>query len=291
MYQVRNSGERKDDGSMHPYRRTLFPAFTAFFIFLFFGTPFAEELPWIEHPIKQGETLEAIADKYGVESSCIKWANEIQCSEAALEKELNLVPRDGALLIETLAEVRARRNGETTMGLYIREDTDFEPAKLTRLKEPVSDHPGFDGLLALARAEAPSTPFAPSRSSSFSLSWPVEGKVFSRFGPRRGRFHTGVDISAPRGTPIYAAAAGTVVRAAWRSGFGRSILIDHGNGVMTRYAHCDTMICKTGETVSAGQKIGTVGRSGRTTGPHLHFEVVIDGKHKDPEKHLPPRGN
>ncbi len=276
---------------MHPYRRTLFPAFIVFSVFLFYGALSAEELPWIEHPVKQGETLETIADKYGVESSWIKWANELKECEVPFEKEFILVPRDSNLLIETLAEVRARRNGDTTTGLYLCEEADTEPVKATRRDEPVSDYPGLDKLLALARTSVPSNPSAPSRSSSFSLFWPVEGKVFSRFGPRRGRFHTGVDISAPRGTPVYAAAAGTVVRAVWRSGFGRSILIDHGNGVMTRYAHCDTMISKAGEKVSKGQKIGTVGRTGRTTGPHLHFEVVINGKHQDPEKHLPPKGN
>lgn len=276
---------------MHPYRRNLFPAFIIFFVFLLCGAPSAEELPWIEHPLKQGETLEAIAERYGVDSSCIRWANELKETEVPFEKEFILVPRDSGLLIETLAEVRARRNGDTTTGLYLCEDTDPEPVKATPRDEPVSDYPGFDSLLAMARTSVPSAPSAPSRSSAFSLSWPIEGKLFSRFGPRRGRFHTGVDISAPRGTPIHAAAAGKVVRAAWRGGFGRSILIDHGNGVMTRYAHCDTMLCKAGDTIAAGQKIGTVGRSGRTTGPHLHFEVVINGKHQDPEKHLPPKGN
>ena len=246
----------------------------------------ADDMPWIEHQILQGDTLDSIACKYGIESSRIKWANELQGDEIPFDQDFLLVPRDGGLMLETLAEVRARRRGETTADLYSAARDGKVPVPTPPAANPHSEYPGSEGLPAMARSRAASA----AVNTRFTLSWPVEGKVFSPFGPRRGRFHSGVDISAPRGTPIYAAAAGTVVRAAWRSGFGKSILIDHGNGAMTRYSHCDTMVCRAGEKVSAGQKIGTVGRTGRTTGPHLHFEVVIDGKHQDPEKNLPPKG-
>ncbi len=236
-------------------------------------TLFAEDLPWIEHEVRQGDTLASISNKYAVEIYFIRWANELPGEEIPFELTTILVPREENLLIETMSEVRARRNGETTTNLYHSEETLPEP-------EPVK---------GTAEASPDKNTVRTTEVRPFSLSWPVEGKIYSKYGPRRGRFHAGIDISAPRGTPIYAAAAGTVVRAAWRSGFGRSILIDHNNGVMTRYAHCDTTLCKAGDTVAAGQKIATVGRTGRTTGPHLHFEVVINGKHQDPEKHLPAR--
>ncbi|HDQ92832.1 MAG TPA: hypothetical protein ENN89_01795 [Synergistetes bacterium] len=236
-------------------------------------TLFAQDLPWTEHEIRQGETLASISEKYGVDPFSIKWANEIHGDEVPFELKILLIPREESLLIETMSEVRARRNGETTADLYYHEEV---------LPEP--DHGPGSAEASQVANKVPTAEIHP-----FSLSWPVEGKLFSKFGPRRGRFHAGIDISAPRGTPIHAAAAGTVVRAAWRGGYGRTILIDHHNGTMTRYSHCDTMICKAGDSVAAGQKIATVGRTGRSTGPHLHFEVIINGKHQDPEKHLPAK--
>lgn len=244
----------------------------SFLIFAFSLTPCgsleASSLPWIEHRVNPGDTVETIALNYGIESDSIRKANEIPENEIFLAKPVVLVPRDEKLLVETLAEVRARSSGDTTAGYYLYEEDD----------DP-------DSLLEATGAAANQDLTA--RPGVFALSWPVEGKIYSRFGPRRGRFHAGVDISAPRGTPIKAAAAGTVVRAALRRGYGRTILIDHGNGTMTRYSHCDTMLCKAGDRIGAGQKIGTVGRTGRTTGPHLHFEVIINGRHQNPEKYLP----
>lgn len=229
----------------------------------------ADELPWTEHRISQNETLESIADYYCIESSSLRWANELPGEEIPFGLETILVPCEENLLIETLAEVRARRNGSTTAAYYVNEEEEQDPGFVSREAE------------ASQGWNPPAT--------EVSLQWPTEGRLFSKFGPRRRRFHAGIDISAPKGTPIKAAAAGTVVRAAWRSGYGKSILLEHGNGVMTRYAHCNTMLCRAGDSVTAGQQIGTVGRTGRSTGCHLHFEVIINGKHKNPEKYLPPK--
>jgi murein DD-endopeptidase MepM/ murein hydrolase activator NlpD len=118
---------------------------------------------------------------------------------------------------------------------------------------------------------------------------PVEGSISSYFGPRRlsartkrVRMHTGVDIRAAQGTPVFAAAAGVVSFVAPWSGYGRIVEIDHGNGLITRYAHLDSYVIEAGAMVASGELIGTVGRTGRATGCHLHFETLVNGKHVDP---------
>jgi murein DD-endopeptidase MepM/ murein hydrolase activator NlpD len=99
--------------------------------------------------------------------------------------------------------------------------------------------------------------------------------------------HTGIDIYAPQGTPIKAAAAGTIKMAEKNpegfNGYGWIVIVDHGNGVSTWYAHCGSFSVKTGDKVKAGDTLGTVGMTGRTTGPHLHFEVRINASAVNPE--------
>lgn len=118
---------------------------------------------------------------------------------------------------------------------------------------------------------------------------PVRGIESSGFGwredpiHRRKRFHKGADYRADRGTPVYAAGAGVVVFAGRASGYGKSIYIDHGGGVVTRYAHLRSIGVEEGDAVPADVQIGEVGSTGRTTGPHLHFEVRLDGRAVDPE--------
>jgi murein DD-endopeptidase MepM/ murein hydrolase activator NlpD len=114
----------------------------------------------------------------------------------------------------------------------------------------------------------------------------------SGFGRRRDPFrnrigfHRGIDLAAARGTPIYAPAAGEVVRVGRLGGYGNTVEIDHGNGVVTRYAHLHAYLVKRGETVAPGERIGLMGRSGRTTGVHLHYEVLVDDRHVDPARLL-----
>ena len=90
---------------------------------------------------------------------------------------------------------------------------------------------------------------------------------------RRRDFHTGIDIKAPRGRTIQAARGGRVEYSGWMGGYGRVVVIDHGDGYSTLYAHCTSLSVRKGQSVSQGQAIATVGTTGRTTGPHLHFEV------------------
>jgi murein DD-endopeptidase MepM/ murein hydrolase activator NlpD len=117
---------------------------------------------------------------------------------------------------------------------------------------------------------------------------PTAGVVSSAFGPRpdplqgRERFHKGVDIAAPAGSPVKAMASGKVVFSGWAQGYGNLVTLDHGDGTMTRYAHNGANLVSTGERVVAGQDIALVGTSGRSTGPHLHFEVLREGQPVDP---------
>ncbi len=126
------------------------------------------------------------------------------------------------------------------------------------------------------------------RSSRFI--WPLKKfDVSSRFGKRRGRLHAGIDLRAPRGTPIHASAAGRVVYAGFSGAYGRMIVIDHGDGIQTAYAHNSRNLVATGQRVNQGDVIGNVGRTGNATGNHVHFEFRRHGRPLDPARHLQAR--
>ncbi|MDQ3147745.1 MAG: M23 family metallopeptidase [Actinomycetota bacterium] len=116
--------------------------------------------------------------------------------------------------------------------------------------------------------------------------WPAAGRVTSEFGRRWGRLHAGIDIAAPTGTPIYAAAAGTVIFSGVQGGYGNVVIIDHG-GFTAVYAHQSSRIASTGQSVARGQAIGRVGSTGHSTGPHLHFETRYGGTPRNPRGCLP----
>jgi murein DD-endopeptidase MepM/ murein hydrolase activator NlpD len=121
-----------------------------------------------------------------------------------------------------------------------------------------------------------------------ALGWPVRGPILSGFGAARGRRrHEGVDIKAPRGTLVRAAAAGRVVESRWLRGYGNLVTLDHGDGVQTRYAHMAEVFVRRGARVARGQPIATVGATGNATTPHLHFEVRRGGRLRDPMAWLP----
>jgi murein DD-endopeptidase MepM/ murein hydrolase activator NlpD len=122
--------------------------------------------------------------------------------------------------------------------------------------------------------------------SSSGLIWPVQGPITSPFGMRWGRMHEGIDIGVPYGTPIHAAAAGTVIYAGWMSGYGNLTVIDHGHGLATAYGHQSALAVANGQSVSQGQVIGYVGCTGHCFGPHLHFEVRVNGTPVDPLGYL-----
>lgn len=135
-------------------------------------------------------------------------------------------------------------------------------------------------------------PQAPSTGAPGALAWPVSGTITSPFGYRSNpfgggmEFHQGLDIAAPTGTTVAAAAGGTVISAGWYGGYGNYILIDHGGGMATGYGHLSQIFVSSGQQVQSGQAIGAVGSTGASTGPHLHFEVRIHGKPVDPAGYL-----
>ncbi len=128
--------------------------------------------------------------------------------------------------------------------------------------------------------------------------WPVEGEMTDGFGGRRDpfggystEFHPGQDIRAERGTPVVVAADGEVTFAGWKNGYGQMIEVDHGGGLATRYAHLSEIDVEVGRKIARGQLIGHVGSTGRSTGPHLHYEVRIDGESVNPLSYLPAKSD
>ena len=140
-------------------------------------------------------------------------------------------------------------------------------------------------LAAKIQAAQAGTPVIP-RSGSGVFVWPVGGTLTSTFGWRWGRMHEGIDIGAPGGTPIAAAAAGVVIHAGWMGGYGNLVVIDHGGGIATAYGHQSSIAVGSGQQVSQGQTIGYVGSTGHSTGNHLHFEVRVNGAAVDPLGYL-----
>ncbi len=145
---------------------------------------------------------------------------------------------------------------------------------------------------AAARAAAVPSPEEGSVRASVpapspgGFSWPVSGAVTSSFGPRWGRMHEGIDIAVPSGTPVGASAAGTVIHVGWLGGYGNLVVVDHGNGLSTAYAHNSSIAVALGQQVAQGQVLAYSGNTGNSSGPHVHFEVRVNGAAVDPLGYL-----
>ncbi|MBM3678990.1 MAG: M23 family metallopeptidase, partial [Actinobacteria bacterium] len=144
---------------------------------------------------------------------------------------------------------------------------------------------------AAAAARANAERSAASAGASFSrgsgrLGWPVGGPVTSGFGWRWGRMHEGIDIAVPTGTPVSASASGLVIYSGWLGGYGNLVVVDHGGGLATAYAHNSALVVGVGQSVGAGQTIAASGNTGNSSGPHVHFEVRVGGSAVDPLGYL-----
>lgn len=125
-----------------------------------------------------------------------------------------------------------------------------------------------------------------SRAISKRYLWPTAGRLSSGFGHRGDHFHSGLDITNHVGAPIRASKAGVIVSAGWDGAYGKTVDVRHANGVVTRYAHCSKIMVSPGDRVGQGETIALVGETGRATGPHVHYEVRINGRPVDPKKFI-----
>ena len=179
---------------------------------------------------------------------------------------------------DTLAAARRLKRSALTNARETREEYLEEAAALQAQSAELA------AAIRNAQASAGSTGSGVLSAAGFI--WPVNGTVTSGYGWRWGRLHEGVDIAAPSGTPIWAAAAGTVIYAGWLGGYGNLVVVDHGNGLATAYAHASAVLVSVGQSVGQGETVSLVGSTGNSSGPHLHFEVRVNGSAVDPLLYL-----
>jgi murein DD-endopeptidase MepM/ murein hydrolase activator NlpD len=176
----------------------------------------------------------------------------------------------------------ARRDKQSTLA-GVRED---KHTALEHMEELQAESASLAARIQAAQASAPTSTTPSSTPSAAGFIWPVHGVVTSGFGWRWGRMHEGLDIAVASGTPVVAAAAGTVIVAGWLGGYGNLVVVDHGNGIATAYGHNTNVTVFLGQTVAQGQLISYSGNTGNSTGPHVHFEVRVGGVAVDPLGYL-----
>jgi murein DD-endopeptidase MepM/ murein hydrolase activator NlpD len=209
------------------------------------------------HVVRAGDSIARLAVRYGVRRQALIDANKLARPEALRLGQRLTVPNCSARA--EVQKVSVGADGSITARVG--------PRRIpTRL---------FLGVPEL-------------NGRAIDFAWPVEGQLASQFGRRRNGWHAGVDIKADVGTPILAAAAGVVIYSGWAHAYGRLVRIEHDNGFLTAYAHNLQNFVEVGDRVEAGQVIGMVGRSGRASAYHLHFEVRLDGMAYNPAHLLPP---
>jgi murein DD-endopeptidase MepM/ murein hydrolase activator NlpD len=248
--------------------------------------------------VRDGQTLWAIAQRYGSTVEALQAANDlgpydlIQVGQRLMipgrsttkpgttapvpqpGRQVAVVVSDGETLwdlartygvsVDAIVEVNALPNGDLVRSgqrLVIPGDAADIPRRVTS-----------------KRAQAVSI--------AQNFVWPARGLLTSRFGWRRRQHHNGIDIAAPAGTPMYAAKAGRVLYAGWFYAYGLAVILLHGDGVSTIYGHASKLLVRTGDVVEAGHLIGLVGSTGDATGPHLHFEIRVNGRPLNPLKYL-----
>jgi murein DD-endopeptidase MepM/ murein hydrolase activator NlpD len=201
---------------------------------------------------------------------------EVAKATAVLAKKTDEQRAAREQLVAEQSALAAARSDKRSMLANVRQERKGEEEDLVAMQA------ASNAIAAQIRSHGSSGGGTPSASGFI---WPVSGPITSGFGWRWGRMHEGIDIGAGCGTPIHAAASGTVIYSGWMSGYGNFVLIDHGNGLATAYGH-QSAIYVSGGSVSQGQVIGAVGSTGHSTGCHLHFEVRVNGTPVNPLNYL-----
>ncbi len=242
------------------------------------------------YKVKKGDTLSEIAEKFDISVNTIRWANNISGQKIRIGQKLDILPvtgirhtvRKGDNLIKIARRYDARLkdilvfNGISKKDILKQGEIIYIPNGIIKKSRPRSRSvkryfSAKMGRIYRSNTQAPLGYFIR----------PVIGPVTSPYGPRRGGFHYGVDIGARRGTPAVAAASGIVTttvkycvegRIRCGGGYGNFIIIQHPNGMKTRYAHLQSVLVYVGQKVKQGQLIAKTGNTGHTTGPHIHFE-------------------
>jgi murein DD-endopeptidase MepM/ murein hydrolase activator NlpD len=205
----------------------------------------------VTHPVGKGQTLYRIARTYGLTVEELMDANRINDPRELKAGELLYIP--GAKERKSVTEFDAP-------------EPEPAPRPMTASVEPEKKQPK---LVKVGKGNG-------------ALAWPLRGVLYARFGKKGKEPHDGVDLAAPAGQPVKTAAPGTVLFAGEQKGYGLIVIVEHDDGLITLYAHNRDLRVKTGQKVRDGQVVATVGDSGRTSGPHLHFEVRKEGKPVDP---------
>lgn len=245
------------------------------------------------YQVVQGDTVLAIAERFGLQPETIQWANpaiERNPDLLSVGDELKILPFNGVLHTVT--------SGDTLSGIASRYKVsvddliNYAPNELTsasaalsigmEIVVPNGSKPFVTQQLATSATVAPAPAQALKGSGSFS--WPSSGSISQRYWGG----HPAIDVASWTGAPVTAADGGYVVTAGggWNGGYGNQVIIDHGNGFVTLYAHLNSIFVSAGENVSRGQQVGTVGNTGNSTGPHLHFEIRYQGSPQNPFGYL-----
>lgn len=246
----------------------------------------------ITYTVQPNDNIWAIAQGFGLKAETVLWAN------TKVEQAPDLLSVGQVLVIPPVDGIYYTvQAGDTVEKLAKTYQTTVEKIvtfEMNSLAEPYLLTPGQQIMLPDGRKKVTPSNYYPmtyvgsapkgAPKGTGRFAWPTQGLLTQRFWSG----HAGIDIANRTGTPIVAADAGYVVlagRDTW--GYGNQVLIDHGNGYVTRYAHLNTILVKAGDKVSKNQKIGTMGNTGRSTGPHLHFEIIYSQVHRNPLGFLP----
>lgn len=226
-----------------------------------------------DYRIKQGDSLYSIAVRFGTDIRTLARLNNISNPH-------RIVAGETIEVLTIVGSVHDAQDGDTVSDI----------ARLYGVGEDVitsaNDLDGDDILSRGIRVIVPGAYLSRGEDYPLYIIWPLQGVLTSGYGWRGGRFHFGIDIAAPYGAPFFAAAAGHVTKAGFLGAYGIMVELDHGDNILTRYAHASKVAVSLGEQVSPGQVIGYIGLTGNTTGPHLHFEILVDGAKVNPLEYL-----
>ena len=242
------------------------------------------------YEVKSGDTLSEIAEQFDVSQNTIRWENDISGSKIRVGQKLNILPVTGVKHIvkkgDTLGGIASKYDASLEdMLIYngISKDDTLSVGEIIYVPNGIIKSSSSSRSSISSKAKSSSSYSSNIKAPAGYYVRPAVGPITSPYGPRKGSFHYGVDIGNKRGTPIVAAASGTVIkvvnycvegRISCGGRYGNYIIIQHPNGTKTRYAHLSAALVSTGNKVHQGQLIAKMGNTGHSTGPHLHFEVI-----------------